>query len=144
MGFSTSGSAAILFVALLVMVSTVYPVVETANERVTSASDAQDERSLDRRHTALNVTNVSYDNVSETLVVNVTNVGSRALSVDETDLLVEGAFQTAATTTVDGDAGRNIWVPGEQLQFELTGVTSAPSRVKVVTEFGVAQTVVEV
>ncbi|WP_435334693.1 flagellin [Haloarchaeobius sp. TZWWS8] len=144
MGFSTSGSAAILFVGVLVTLTTVYPVVETAHERVTTATDEHDDRVLDRRNTDMNVTNVSYNASTDTLVVNATNTGSRTLSVDETDLLVDGAFQTGYTVRVDGQAGRTIWVPGEQLQFELTGVTATPNRVKLVTEFGVAETVTEV
>lgn len=140
MGFSTSGSVAILFVGLLVCLSTVYPVMETANERVTEATEAREDRALDQANTAMNVTAVSYNASTDTLVVNVTNTGSTTLSVDGTDLLVDGTLRSAATTSVEGDTGRTIWVPGEQLQFELTGVTTAPGRVKVVTENGIAET----
>ncbi|WP_440992234.1 flagellin [Haloarchaeobius baliensis] len=140
MGFSTSGSVAILFVGLLVCLSTVYPVMETANERVTEATEAREDRSLDQANTATNVTAVSYNASTDTLVVNVTNAGSTTLSVEGTDLLVDGTYVTGATTRVAGDAGRTIWVPGEQLQFEVTGVTSEPTRVKIVTENGIAET----
>ena len=144
MGFSTSGSMAILFVGVLVCLGTVYPVAETANERVTDATLERDDRALDGRNTAIDVTNVSYDADNDTLVVNVTNTGSTTLSVDDTDLLVDGAYQDGYTTRVDGEGGRTIWVPGERLQFELTGVTTAPDRLKVVTEHGVAETETEV
>ncbi|WP_256297668.1 flagellin [Haloarchaeobius salinus] len=140
MGFSTSGSVAILFVGLLVCLSTVYPVMETANERVTEASEARDDRVLDQANTAVNVTDVGYNASTDTLVVNVTNTGSTTLSVDGTDLLLDGGYVTGATTRVEGDPGRTIWVPGEQLQFELTGVTAGPARVKLVTENGIAET----
>ena len=140
MGFSTSGSVAILFVGLLVCLSTVYPVMETANERVTEATEAREDRSLDQANTATNVTAVSYNASTDTLVVNVTNTGSTTLSVDGTDLLVDGTYVTGATTRVEGDSARTIWVPGEQLQFEVTGVTAEPGRIKVVTENGIAET----
>ncbi|MFC4407348.1 hypothetical protein [Haloarchaeobius iranensis] len=140
MGFSTSGSVAILFVGALVCLSTVYPVVETANERVTEATEARDDRALAEANTAVNVTDVSYNASTDTLVVNVTNTGSTTLSVDGTDLLLDGTYVSGATTRVEGDSGRTIWVPGEQLQFELAGVTSEPGRVKLVTENGIAET----
>jgi flagellar protein FlaF len=140
MGFSTSGSVAILFVGLLVCLSTVYPVMETANERVTEATEARDDRALAEANTAMNLTGVSYNASTDTLVVNVTNTGSTTLSVAGTDLLLDGAYETGATTRVEGDAGRSIWVPGEQLQFELTGVTAEPGRIKLVTEYGIAET----
>jgi flagellar protein FlaF len=144
MGFSTSGSVAVLFVSMLVMMSTLYPVVETANERMSDASDDRNERSLDRYNTAINVTNVSYNGTAETLTILVNNTGSTTLSVDETDVLLDGAFQTGYTKRVDGDATRTIWAPGEQLELELDGVTGAPGRVKLVTEFGIAATITEV
>ncbi|WP_267641780.1 flagellin [Haloarchaeobius amylolyticus] len=144
MGLSTSGATAILFVGFLLTVSTAYPVVETANERVTDAVDDRGERELDRRNTDMNVTNVSYNASTDTLTVTVTNTGSRSLSVAETDLLVDGEYRTDATTSVAGDGARDLWMPGESLAFELTGVTTAPDRVKLVTEYGVAETITEV
>jgi flagellar protein FlaF len=140
MGFSTSGSVATLFVGALVCLSTVYPVMETANERVTEATEARDDRALAQANTAMNVTNVGYNASTDTLIVNVTNSGSTTLSVGGTDLLLDGTYVTDATTRVEGDSGRTIWVPGEQLQFEVTGVTAEPGRVKLVTENGIAET----
>ncbi|WP_439028355.1 flagellin [Haloarchaeobius sp. DT45] len=144
MGLSTSGAMAILFVGVLLTVSTVFPVVETANERLTDAVDDRGERELERRNTDMNVTNVSYNASTDTLTVTVTNTGSRTLSVDETDLLVDGVYQTGATTSVGGDASRDLWMPGDSLEFELAGVTTAPDRVKLVTEYGLAETITEV
>ncbi|WP_435316820.1 flagellin [Haloarchaeobius sp. TZWSO28] len=144
MGLSTSGAAAILFVGVLLTVSTAVPVLETANERVTTAVDDRGERELERRNTDMNVTNVTYNASTDRLTVNVTNTGSRTLSVNETDLLVDGVYRTDATTRVEGDSGRVLWMPGESLQFELTGVTTTPDRVKLVTEYGVAETITEV
>ncbi|MCT9095207.1 fla cluster protein FlaF [Haloarchaeobius sp. HME9146] len=144
MGLSISGAAAILFVGVLLTVSTAVPVLESANERVTTAVDDRGERELERRNTDMNVTNVTYNASADTLTVNVTNTGSRTLSVNETDLLVDGVYRTDATTRVEGDSGRVLWMPGESLEFELTGITTTPDRVKVVTEYGVAETITEV
>ena len=70
--------------------------------------------------------------------VRVNNTGSTALSVDETDALVDSDYRTdwRDNATVAGNATTDLWLPGEQLVFNLTG--DPGQRVKVVTEHGVA------
>jgi flagellar protein FlaF len=139
MGFSTSGSMAIIFVGILVAVSTAYPVMEAADERVQTAVDDRADRSVSQRNSDIELVNASYDATNDTLVVLVTNTGSRTLSVNATDVLVDGAYQTGYATSVDGTTSRRTWVPGETLRVEVS-TTTAPNRVKVVTEFGIAET----
>lgn len=139
MGFSTSGSMAILFVGVLVAISTAYPMMSAANERVQTAVDDRGERSLSQRNSDIELANVTYNETTDVLVVRVNNTGSRALSVDDTDVLVDGQFQQGYATSVDGDGSRSIWAPGETLRVELS-TSTRPGRVKVVTEFGIAET----
>jgi flagellar protein FlaF len=68
----------------------------------------------------------------------VNNTGSTTLSVDRTDLLVDGRYQVPDTFAVAGTENRTVWTPGSQLELTVTGVTSEPSRVKVVSGPGVA------
>lgn len=139
MGFSTSGSMAILFVGVLVAISTAYPMMSAANERVQTAVDDRGDRSLSQRNSDIELANVTYNETTDVLVVRVKNTGSRALSVDDTDVLVDGQFQQGYATSVDGDGSRSIWAPGETLRVELS-TSTRPGRVKVVTEFGIAET----
>jgi flagellar protein FlaF len=139
MGFSTSGSMAILFVGVLVAISTAYPMMSAANERVQTAVDDRGDRSLSQRNSDIELANVTYNETTDVLVVRVNNTGSRALSVDDTDVLVDGQFQQGYATSVDGDGSRSIWAPGETLRVELS-TSTRPGRVKVVTEFGIAET----
>lgn len=138
MGFSTSGATAILFVGLLVGVGILYPTVEAAGERVADAESARDDRALRQQNTAVVVAGVTYNGTSDTLTVAVNNTGSTALSVDRTDLLVDGRYQVPETFSVDEDDGRTVWTPGSQLELTVTDVTDRPTRVKVVTGPGVA------
>ncbi|WP_332897795.1 hypothetical protein [Haladaptatus sp. CMSO5] len=138
MGFATSGATAVIFIGLLVAVGTLYPAMEHADERVFDARDAHDDRALDQRNTAITVTQTTYNATLNELTVTVENTGSTTLSVTQTDLLVDGAYQASRTTSVGGDANRTVWVSGETLTITVTGVVPQPSRVKVVTEYGVA------
>lgn len=134
---------AVLFVGVLIALSTAYPVMSAANERVQTAVDDRTDRELDQRNSDIELANAMYNATNDTLVVWVNNTGSRTLSVNETDVLVDGAFQSGYATRVAGDGARTVWVPGETLRVEVS-TTTAPGRVKVVTEFGIAETTTDI
>lgn len=138
MGFSTSGATAILFVGLLVGVGILYPTVEAAGERVADAESARDDRALRQQNTAIVVAEITYDGTNDTFTVAVNNTGSTVLSADRTDLLVDGRYRVPETFAVAGIENRTVWTPGARLKLTVTGVTSEPERVKVVTGPGVA------
>jgi len=134
---------AIVFVGVLIALSTAYPAMSAANERVQSATDDQRDRSVSQRNSDIDLWNVTYDATNDTLVVRVNNTGSRTLSVNDTDLIVDGAYRTGYASSVAGETNRSIWVPGETLRIELS-TTTRPDRVRVVTEFGIAETETDV
>ena len=142
MGFSVSGSAAILFIAAFVSVGILYSAAYNGYEQVQDADDEHGERVLEQRNTVVNITSVSY-NVSGTdqLTVNVTNEGTTTLSVSETDLLVDGIYQSEdayADWSVGGQSDTDFWVTGETLSITVN--VTGPSRVKIVTAPGVTAT----
>lgn len=144
MGFGTSGAVAVVFVGLLIAVGIAYPTLEAANDRRSTAIDDRDRRALDVKNTDIDLTDAAYNATgADELTVNVTNTGSTTLSVDETDLLVDGVYQESYETTVDNESARSLWQPGERLTMTVS-LASAPNRVKVVTENGVAETETEV
>jgi flagellar protein FlaF len=136
LGFSVSGSAAIVFVGIFLAFSTAYTASANGFERVNDARSAVDEDALEQRNTAIAVSNATYDN--GTLSVTVTNEGATELSVEAVDLLVDNAYRDNFTArTVDGNASTDLWFPGERLYLEVS-VPSQPNRIKVVTGPGVA------
>ena len=140
MGFSVSGSAAIVFVGLFLAFSTAYTASANGFERVTDARSAVDEESLDRQNTAIAVTNATYDAGNDTLRVDATNEGATALRVDAVDVIVDNAYRDDfADRRVAGNASTDLWLPGERLHLELTA-TERPNRVKLVSGPGVAVT----
>jgi flagellar protein FlaF len=142
MGFSVSGSAAILFIAAFVSVGILYSAAFNGYERVQDAEEVQDDRVLEAKNTAIEISNVTYDSTEENMTVNVTNNGSTALSINETDLISNGSYVTRdayVSTSVDGNTETDLWLPGETYSLTVTQ-SPKPDRVKIVTENGVAAT----
>ncbi|WP_226004256.1 flagellin [Natrinema salinisoli] len=139
MGFSTSGATAIIFVGVLVAAGIAYPVFQTAYEERTTAIENHDDRALEMRNTAIEIASASYDaNGNGDFIMEVNNTGSTVLSVPETDLLLDGVYQDSYETSVNGNADRELWQPGETLTVTVS--TEQPNRVKIVTEHGIAAT----
>ena len=139
MGFGVSGSTAVIFLGVLIATGTLYTAAAGSAEQVSDARDTEQEELLDRRNTAIDVTEVVYNTSSsnDTLFITVINDGSTTLSVDDTSLLVDNEYVVPDSTAVEGDTETDVWAPDQSLVFETTN-SSAPSRVKAVAENGVA------
>ncbi len=137
MGFGVSGSTAVIFLGVLIASGTLYTAAAGTAEQVVDARDAESEELLDRRNTAIDVTEVVHNNSSSTLNVTVANDGTTGLSVDDTSLLVDNEYVLPNATAVDGDATTDVWAPDARLVFTVDTDTT-PDRVKVVAENGIA------
>lgn len=139
MGFSVSGSFAILVLAAFIAFGMLHTAGANSFERVTEATHDDYESDLDRRNTAIDVVTAEYG--SGQLDVNVTNNGTTALSVNDTDLIVDNAYQRHDDGDVEVEvvngSGSHLWLPGQTLSFRVQ-MSDAPGRVTVVTEHGVA------
>ncbi|GGN99131.1 flagellin [Haloarcula pellucida] len=138
MGFSVSGSAALIFVAMFIGFGMFYSATANGFENVNDARDAQADRTLEQQNTAIDVTDVTYNTTADSLNVTVVNTGSTDLTVADVDLLANNAYLIGYRTAVDGDETTDIWLPEEQLVVNATGLTTDPGRVKIVTGPGVS------
>lgn len=143
MGFSVSGATAVILVGSLIAFSFAFTATSNGFERVSDAREDRENRILDAENTAVEIANASFDDGAGAFTLAVNNTGSTALSVPETTVLVDGAYASNATTSVDGEASTAIWLPGEQLSV-VVDRDVAPDRAKIVTQNGVADTVTEV
>lgn len=139
MGFSVSGSAAIVFVGAFLAFSTLYTASANGFERTAEAQSAVDEEALIQQNTEIAISTATYDSGTGNLTVAVTNNGSTSLSVPAVDLVVDNAYRDDASRRVDGNATTDLWLPGETLRLEVS-LASQPSRVKVVSGPGIAAT----
>ncbi|EMA10824.1 flagellar protein FlaF [Haloarcula vallismortis] len=143
MGFSVSGSAAVIFVAAFIGFGMFYSATANSFERVNDAREDQRDRLLDQQNTDISLVSATWNSSGEKdLVVTIDNTGSETLSVEATDLLVDNDYRTGYGTTVDGDGSTDIWASQERLTITVSSLSSQPDRVKVVTENGIADTMV--
>ncbi|GCF14136.1 hypothetical protein Harman_20710 [Haloarcula mannanilytica] len=143
MGFSVSGSAAVIFVAAFIGFGMFYSATANSFERVNDAREDQRDRLLDQQNTDISLVSATWNSSgSEDLVVTVDNTGSETLSVEETDLLVDNDYRSNYETAVDGVGSTDIWASQERLEITVSSLSSQPDRVKIVTENGIADTMV--
>lgn len=138
MGFSVSGSAAIIFAGLLIGFSIFYGAASNTVERVSDARQERADDLVEQRN--IDIEFALYDDNGQ-LEVGINNNGSKSLSVSKTDIIVDNTYETPTETKIvydDGttDPDTDVWEPGTRLN--MTVDVSSPSRVKVVTEHGVA------
>ncbi|MFB6299761.1 MAG: hypothetical protein ABEH65_05820 [Halobacteriales archaeon] len=145
MGFSVSGSAALVFLGLFITTGMVYTTVSNGFEQVSQTRTDSTNELLERQHTAINVTNATYDG-DDTLHVHVENTGGSEIRINSTDLLADNEYLTPVDTdeieSTNNDK-TNVWAPGETLHIRFTYPTppeNTPSRVKVITPNGITDT----
>lgn len=137
MGFSVSGSFAVVFLGALIAFSMVYTAGANGFERVNDAREDQSERVIERHNIGLEVANVTYFGSNDTLRVTVNNTGTTSLSVNATDVIVDNTYLTNGTRSVAGDADTDLWLPGEQLTVEVS-LPTEPDAVTIATERGLS------
>lgn len=144
MGFSTSGSLLLLFGALLLATGTAYTATANTVERITDAGEKHHDQRIAVSETAINVTEATYNETSENLTLRIENVGDRPLSVNATDVVVDGTFVDSTDferATVEGQS-TDVWAIQTELVLEdedtVADRVGTPQRVTVVTGSGVA------
>lgn len=146
MGFGTSGSALIIFVALFLAMSSFYTATANSTEQLQEAQDARDEHQRTLLNTQVDVTNATYNTTSTTFTLRVTNTGESTLSTDQVDAVVDGSYLGSSDferVTVDGRE-TDVWRPGGKLVLEdddsVAALPDTPRRVKFVSGPGIADT----
>jgi len=142
MGFSVSGAAAIIFASMFLAFGVWFTATANSFDQVSEARELRTDGALESSNTAVEIVSATYnESGNDRLVIDVNNTGATGLSLNATDLLVDGAFVEGwqPGATVDGDGGTDLWLAGEQLTVT-RDPTTAPNRVKIVTPSGVADT----
>lgn len=160
MGFSVSGSFAVIAIGTFIAVGMFYGAASNGAEKVTESQGEEFDDRLEQQNTALNITKATYDTSVSTdpfhLTIEIKNKGSTALTVNDTDYIVDNEFVSHndirtndfSSEEVDGDSSTDLWLPGETLtvvisvniidNLDPTDATDTPERVKVVTGPGLA------
>jgi len=139
MGFSVSGSAAIIFASLFIAFGLWTTASANSFERVSEAEADRTDGLLTQQNTAIEITSATWNGTH--LIVDAENAGAAQLRLSETDFLVDGAYRTdwQADATAGGDAETDLWLSGETLTITRQ-VDAQPDRVKLVASSAVADT----
>jgi len=146
MGFSVSGATVVLFLGAFISFGIVYTAANDGFEQVHGALEDEADDELTRQNTEIAFADAAVANAGGDLYLNVTenNTGATALSVDDTDILVDGSYTNltsdrTVTVEVEDDTETDLWLPGETLHVNVS-VAAQPTQVKVVSGPGVADT----
>ncbi|MDS0293091.1 fla cluster protein FlaF [Halogeometricum luteum] len=145
MGFGVSGSAAIIFLGVLVCTGTLYTAAAGSAEQLTDARHANDERILEQRNTDIDVASATYtgnESTSYTVNFQIENTGATTLSVNDTSVLLNNEYVDPSqfdVAEVDDDGTTDVWAPGQTLHLQYM-TDEKPETVKVVTAYGVSDT----
>jgi len=140
-GFSVSGSAAIVFAGMFIAFGLFHGATSDSFERVTEARQAEGDADLGQQNTAVVIRSASYDSGAGQISLDVENTGASALSLNETDVLVDNEYVTGwqSGATIGVNSETDLWLPAETVTLTITATTQ-PDRVRVVTAHGVADT----
>jgi len=139
MGFSVSGSAALIFVAAFIGFGMFYSASANGFEQINDAREAQADSTLEQQNTDIVIRDVTYDSTNGYVNITVDNTGSSELAVSDVDVLVDNDYRTGYRSAVEDDTATDLWLPQETLELNVT-VSTGPSRVKIVSGPGVAAT----
>jgi len=134
MGFSVSGSAAIIFIGVIVAAGIALPPIVGSIGSLAGAQGEQVDRGIDALNTdfGIETTLIENEDADDDLEVTLTNTGSTTLSRAKTSVLVDGDIRPGA-------AGEGLWAPGEEITITIEAVPSE-GQLKVVVENGIAET----
>ena len=140
MGFGTLAANIIMFIALLILASSVVFIMSTYVQETQESLTEQKNRLVDEIRTSITIDSISYTN--ETLTIYSTNIGTTNLRLETIDLFIDGIRipRTSRTITIEPDTlvgGPSIWNPREVIKVE-TGISlNGTVLIRLVTSNGV-------
>lgn len=143
MGFSVSGATVILFLGIVISFGMAYTAANNGAELINDAYEDSTDGELTRQNTDVRIASADAANQGDEWHLNVTveNTGSTALSVEDTDILIDGNYTPHTSdkmvVEVEDTNGTALWLPGERLRINAT-LAAEPERVKIVTGPGVS------
>jgi archaellum component FlaF (FlaF/FlaG flagellin family) len=143
MGFSVTATHVVFGIALLSAFSIASNVYWKNASYLEEARRDMDSRALQATHSNLSIVGApAYDADADTYAFTIKNVGQYTLDITRFEYIVDGVISYDMSTgwpKVEGGAvtGTAFLLPGETLDVKLEGVASAPTHLKVTTEYGV-------
>lgn len=142
MGFGTSATQIVFFIAAIVVSVGIVGAFNTSISKINGNVQARGETLSDELTTDIRIINDAGEMPNNPLVLYVLNTGTHSLAPSETIVLLDGQAHTSLAFDVLDSADDEIWRQGQVLEVTLTGsnLASGDHRAKVIVGHGVADT----
>lgn len=129
MGFATSITVAIIFLALIVIATMTLPIMFQSYEKVRESRDDKFEIQTAQLNTAIDITDI-FASGSNSLIITVSNEGTTVLTSNRSNVLVDGTYEPYTVTPA------GYWTPQTDAVFTVTASTSVNHVITVISENG--------
>ena len=130
MGFATSITVAIIFMAIIIMATISFPIMIQSYENVQESRDDKHEIQMDQLNTAIDITEVK--GVGNSLVITVSNEGTTVLRGNKSNILIDGIYETYTVTPT------GYWMPQTDAVFTVNASTSVNHVITITSENGIS------
>jgi archaellum component FlaF (FlaF/FlaG flagellin family) len=127
MGFATSITVAIIFLAIIIISTVTLPIIMQSYEKVQESKDDKHKIQMDQLGTAIDITNIVKSG-SNSLIITVTNKGTAVLRGNKSNVLIDGIYKTYTVTPT------GYWMPQKDAVFIVNASTSANHIITITSE----------
>lgn len=131
MGFATSITVAIIFLAVLILATITFPTMIQSYEKVQESRDDKHEIRTDQLNTAIDITNIVTSG-GNSLIITVSNEGTTVLRGNKSNVLIDGIYKTYTVTPT------GYWMPQADAVFTVNASTSVNHIITITSEYGIS------
>ena len=144
MGFSSITSTLIMFIAVMSLATGLVVVMKQSVDETSSSLSVRTDILKNTLQTELEISTISYNNITEVTTVNVQNIGKTRLKPELVDIYIAGVFTPRNTsnrtiTVTDSTDTKNpgLWDPHEVIEIQVfKNMTKETHTVVVTSQYG--------
>ncbi len=130
MGFATSITVAIFFLAFMLIAAVAYPAISHSTASIRDSINDKHKLQMDELNTRINI--ISAIKIGSNIYITLSNNGSTVLHANRSDVLVDGSY-TAYSVSPNG-----FLLPGKNAVFTINADTAINHTVKIIAENGIS------
>lgn len=144
MGFSSITATLIMFIAVMSLATGLVMVMKTTVDETSSSLTIRTDILKNTLQTEIDVSSISYNNITEVTTINMQNVGKTKLKTDLVDIYLDGIFMprndsNRTIKVIESTDTKNpgIWDPSEVLEIKVfKNMTKETHTIVVTSQYG--------
>ena len=133
MGFATSITVTIIFLAVIIISTITFPIMIQSYENEQESKDDKHEIQMDQLNTAIDITNIVTSGGTN-LIITVSNEGTTVLRGNNSNILVDGLYNNYRVTPT------GYWMPQTDAVFTIRTNISVNHEITIISENGISDT----